>query len=110
MAAMTRSVVELRNVLANRLLKLGVVGSVDLVFLLAFEEENEARLAGERAALKSIENFLWDVVLNGAEELHAREVLIEANEERSVVLLHGIATAAPRKVQVNACKSPKAAS
>ena len=66
-------------------------------------EQHEARLAGERAELEAGEDFLGDEGALGAEKLHFDEVLVKPHVQRAEVLLHRVAPAEERQVQVNAC-------
>ena len=97
-----RSVVGGGNVLSNGDLQLSVVCSIDLILLLSLVEDDETRLGSERSVAKAGEDLFWDELLCGAEELHAGKVLIELHEQVPIVLLHGVAAAAPSQVQVNA--------
>ena len=96
------SVIVLGDVLADRSFKLGIVGTLDLVHLLTFVIEDEAGAAGELAELQAVDDILGNTFFTGTVELHAQEILVEAQEQIAVVLLHCLATAAPTQVQIDA--------
>ena len=84
-------------------LKFRIVRSVNLAFFLTLEEQYKARFARQWAILQVLEDLLWDIGQLGAEKLHLVEVFVESHMQRSEVLLHSVASAEERQMQVDAC-------
>ena len=78
-----------------------VIGSLNLVFLLTVEVEEEAGLGRERALLDVSHNLFWEVVLHAAIELKGSVTITIVGGNRAVVLLHVLAATAPSQMDIN---------